>query len=150
MKVFLIALLLVLSNGSFGQERMVLGPLQFGRDTAGKGAVLCSWAIYISVQADTAACGRRRTPTDDAIDEAIIAIDDFIIANSSLKPTREMLQKFKRDAAEIELANRSKGGRNFCIGDEMAGFRNSSPEQIRAGVKEMLSVPREPVMNPCL
>jgi hypothetical protein len=105
----------------------------------------------LSVQAETAACKLARKESDDAIDEAIAAMDEFILANSSLKPTRAMLEDFKRRAAEQHLnVARRQGLQKFC---EMGGaepFRSSPPEKIRSAVKDMLAVPREPVMNPCL
>src|SRR5258708_2715282 len=79
-----------------GQDRLVLGPRQFEEDKSGAGAVLCLWSIYLSVQAQTAACALPRRPVDDAIDQAIVAIDEFVLANSSLHPTRPMLEDFKR------------------------------------------------------
>jgi hypothetical protein len=81
---------------AFGQDRMVLGPRQFEQDKSGAGAVLCSWSIYLSIQNQVAACALPRRPVDDAIDQAIVAIDEFILANSSLHPSKPMLEDFKR------------------------------------------------------
>jgi hypothetical protein len=142
---------LVLIAPAIGQDRMVLGPNQFKEDTSGAGAVLCVWSIYLSVQAQTAACALPRRPVDDAIDQAIVAIDEFILANSSLHPTRPMLEKFKHDAAEGELSSaRRWRGPQFCKNEDLEGFRSPSPEKIQASVKALLAIPREPVMNPCL
>ncbi|MCC8955662.1 hypothetical protein H8B02_20165 [Bradyrhizobium sp. Pear77] len=85
------------------QGRMVLGPRQFESDKSGAGAVLCAWSFYLSVQAQTVACALPRRPTDDAIDQAIVAIDQFILENSSLHPTKEALEAFRRDAAALSL-----------------------------------------------
>jgi len=135
---------------AFGQDRMVLGPRQFERDN-GAGAVLCAWSIYLSVQAETAACGLARRPVDDAIDEAIVAIDEFIMANSSLHPTRAALEAFKRRAAESDLnLARRLGLQKACVSETLEHFRRPSPDQIQSSVKALLAVPREPVMNPCL
>jgi len=142
------SVVLALRMPAFAEDRMVLGPRQFERDSAG-GAVLCIWGIHLSVQTATRACGLTRRPVDNAIDKAIAAIDEFILANSSLHPTRAMLEDFKRRAAESDLSfARQHGLQKFC---ESAGsFRNVSPEEIEASVKSLLAVPREPVMNPCL
>jgi hypothetical protein len=131
-----------------GQDRMILGKRQFERDNSGKGAVLCSWSINLSVQARTADCGWARRPVDDAIDEAITAIDDFILANSSLHPTRPMLEDFKRRAAESE--RRIVTRERYCESRNSEFIRSADPDRIREGVKALLSIPREPVMNPCL
>jgi hypothetical protein len=133
------------------EERMVLGQDQYKFDNTKSGAVLCVWAIYLETQAATKACGSRRRPVDDAIDRAILDIDDFIIANSSLHPTRAALNDFKRRAAEASASElRGRDLQKFCDGPDLEGFRSSSPEQVAASVRSLLSVPREPVMNPCL
>jgi hypothetical protein len=107
--------------------------------------------MYLSVQAHTAACGLARRPVDDAIDGAIVAIDEFILANSSLHPTRAMLEDFKRRAAESHLnLVRQRGLQKSCESPDLEPFRNISPDQIQASVKALLAEPREPVMNPCL
>jgi hypothetical protein len=129
------------------QDRMVLGPRQFEKDTSGAGAVLCLWSVYLSVQAQTAACALPRRPADDAMDQAINAMDDFIIANSSLHPTKAMLETFKRDVAASEAKD---VGPQFCKRQDLERFRSVNPERILANVKALLAVPREPVMNPCL
>ena len=129
-------------------DRLVLGPRQFEQDKTGAGAVLCSWSLFLAVQAGTLACGLTRRPSDDAIDDAIVAIDDFILAHSSLHPTREMLDDFKRRGAEL-LRSRLSLTSPACQGGNLRRFRNLSPAQIRATTKALLAVPREPVMNPC-
>lgn len=143
--------LLAFNMPARGQERMVLGPRQFEADKTGNGAVLCTWSIYLSIQAETTACALTRRPTDDAMDEAIAAIDEFILANSSLHPTRAALEEFKRRAAESNIAfGRRQGLQTFCSRPDLERFRSISPDQIRASVKKLLEIPREPVMNPCL
>ena len=153
LKTLVVALagLLMLGAPAPGQDRMVLGPRQFETDKSGNGAVLCAWSLYLSIQAETAACGLTRRPTDDAMDEAIVAIDEFILANSSLHPTRTMLDEFKRRAAESHLAIAQRQGlQKFCSRPDLEHFRSISPDQIKTGVKKLLELPREPVMNPCL
>jgi hypothetical protein len=133
------------------EDRMVLGPLQQKEDKTGAGAVLCVWTIFLSVQAQTAACALPRWPVDDAYDQAIVAIDEFILANSSLHPTRPMLESFKRDLAAGELSSaRQWRGPDFCKNSDLEAFRSFEPKKIQAWVRSLLAVPREPVMNPCL
>ncbi|KWV59212.1 hypothetical protein AS156_31535 [Bradyrhizobium macuxiense] len=131
------------------QDRMTLGPRQFEVDKSGAGAVLCAWSLYLSIQAKTAACALPRRPTDEAIDQAIVAIDQFILENSSLHPTKEALEAFKRNAATFSLRALNSQPQ-LCQGSDLDHFRSIDPEKIRAGVKALLAVPREPVMNPCL
>ena len=135
---------------------MVLGPRQFETDKNG-GAVLCAWGIYLGVQAATAACHLERRPVDDAIDEAIQAMDEFILTNSSLHPTRSALEDFKRRGGRGAFSPQSwelaaDGLPQLCSQSkqDLEGFRQPNPDQIRTSVKQLLAVPREPVMNPCL
>jgi hypothetical protein len=146
----LVTVILAPRTPAYGEDRMVLGPRQFEPDKTGGGAVLCSWSLYLSVQTYVKACGLARRPADDAMDAAIAAMDDFIIANSSLHPTRAMVEDFKRRAAESDLARaQQRGMQAFCQNSDIEIFRRPSPEQIQALVKALLAVPREPVLNPC-
>jgi hypothetical protein len=142
------------SATSRAEDKMVLGPRQFERDTTGKGAVFCVWSIYLSVQTYTRACHVERKPVDDAIDKAIAAIDEFIMQNSSLHPTPSTLQDFKRRAAESELRfiqGSDPNKEKYCQRNDLVEhFRNVGPEQIDQNVRELLATPREPTMNPCL
>jgi hypothetical protein len=146
----LVAAALTLQTQAFAEDRMVLGPRQYEADHGG-GAVLCVWAIELSIQAQTKACGLTRRPVDDAFDEAIAAMDEFIMANSSLHPTRAMLEDFKRRATESELRMlRQRGLEQACANPDLEHFRSMRPDEVRASTKALLAVPREPVMNPCL
>jgi hypothetical protein len=129
------------------QDQFILGPRQLEEDKSGAGAVLCSWLILMSFQAQAAACSLPRQPIDDAMDEAIVAIDEFILANSSLHPTRNMIESFKRDWSQ-----RARSGSQYCEDPELHRNRSDSeePARIRERVKALLAVPREPVAEPCL
>ena len=59
----------------------------------GAGAVLCTWSIYLSVRTDADRCGLPATQSTIAIDEAIAAMDAFIIANSSVIKSRNDLER---------------------------------------------------------
>jgi TonB family protein len=132
-------------------DHFALGPGQFAFDTSGSGAVLCAWSIYLETQAATKACALPRTPTDDAIDRAVSDIDDFIIANSSLHPSRAALDDFKRRTSEafIDQLHR-RDFESFCGGSDLAMFRSGSPIRVASSVRTLLAKRREPLMNPCL
>jgi len=122
-------------------------------DVSGHGAVLCSWWIYLSVQMFTDACKWPRQPADDAIDEAIVDIDKFIIANSPEHPTQAMLDEAKRCWDVKNLSQQEQDlVKKGCSKPEplIEKLRSPSADEIKASVKDLLSVPREPVMNPCL
>ena len=135
----------------FGQEKFVLGPRQFEEDKTQDGAVLCIWGFWLETEALAKACGAPRLPVDDALDRAIAAADVFILANSSLHPTREALEEFKRNAAARAVGIARKiGFDKACLGIRMGPIRNqTTPEQVKQQQDKLLSVPREPVMNPC-
>ncbi|MDR2875953.1 MAG: hypothetical protein LBV44_08525 [Methylobacillus sp.] len=118
-------------------------------DRSGHSAVLCSWALYMSAQIATTVCKKPRTPTDDAIDQAIVDIDQFIIANSSEHPTQADLDKLKsRMMGDTSPEQIEK----YCSQPDLTidTIRSTSPDKVRANVKHLLAIPREPVMNPCL
>ena len=149
MKVMTLVVPLALSTPALCQDTMVLGPRQFESDTSGQ--VLCVWWIYLAMQAEASACGLPRQPIDDAVDEAIVAIDQFILDNSSLHPTRAMLDEYKRQQVAGFLANaRRTDLQKICTGHDLQAFRSISPDHYRADVKKLLAKPREPVVNPCL
>jgi hypothetical protein len=136
----------VLAVPAVAQDQFILGPRQLEEDKSGAGAVLCSWMVLVAVRAQAAACGLSRQPIDDAMDEAIVAIDEFILANSSLHPTRNMIESFKRDWSQ-----RARSGPQYCEDPELRRDRsdNEEPARIRARVKALLAIPREPVAEPC-
>jgi hypothetical protein len=115
------------------------------------GALGCTYAIYLEVQAATALCGWARGPTDDAIDEAIAAFDDFILANSSDHLSRFMLEGVKRGAASA-LRGRSTG-QPHCESanyDILRQVRSANPDKIREWTKKLLSIPAKPGPYGCL
>ena len=137
--------IVILTVPGLGEERKLLPS-----DTSGKGAVLCSWGIYVYVQRQTADCGLARRPGDDAIDQAIVQMDEFIIANASSHPTHQMLEDYKRRSLETGWLSGHRG-KEYCQKNEFVEHISSiDPDRIREEVKALLSIPREPVMNPCL
>jgi hypothetical protein len=107
-------------------------------------ALGCTYVVFVSVQAFTAACGWARQPADDAIDEAIVALDDFILANTSSHFTRPMLEDLKRQVW------RPTG--QYCENPNelVTKFRNATADQLREAVKVLISRPAEPRPYPCL
>jgi transposase len=62
-----------------------------------------------------------------------------------------MLEDFRRSTAESELRFlRQRGLEKACASPDLEVFRRPSPEKVQAAVKALLTIPREPVMNPCL
>jgi hypothetical protein len=145
------AMILSLATPAPGQDQPVSKPPQAQWDSTGKGAVRCIWMLYLIAQGMVTECGWQRTPSDDAMEQAILDIDEFILANASERPTRAGLQDYKRRMVEEQLnGTRQAYQKRFCEIPFIDRLRNQSPNQIREGTKDLLSIPREPVLNPCL
>lgn len=127
-------------------------------DVSGKGAVLCTWSILTAVQATTEACGWKRLPVDAAIDAAIADMDKYIIDNMPTPITQGDLDEQKRHDREgvwgvaadqialmCELSSETDTYANFA-----SGMRQIDPATLATSIQDTLSIPREPVMNPCL
>jgi len=133
-----------------------VGPVKI--DVSGKGAVLCTWSILTAVQATTEVCGWKRLPIDAAIDAAIADMDKFIIDNMTTPITQgELDERKRRDregvwGAEVEqialmceLSSEADTHANFA-----SSMRQTNPVALAMTIHDSLSLPREPVMNPCL
>ncbi len=145
------AMIVSLAMPAPGQDQPVPKPPVAQWDSTGKGAVLCIWMLYLITQAIVTECGSPRTPTDDAMDQAILDIDEFILANSSERPTRAGLQDSKRRTVEEQINGaRQAYQKRFCQIPFIGKFREQAADKIKEGTKDLLSIPREPVMNPCL
>jgi len=138
--------ILALAVPSAGQDRTSPG-LELDRSAA----VMCPWAILLPVQVRTADCGWARQPADDAIDEAIAAIDDFILANTPSHPiTRPMLEDLKRSAAAGLRGSSTR--QQYCEdrnNEFLQQIRSLGPDRIREEVKELLANAK-PGRYPCL
>jgi hypothetical protein len=117
-------------------------------DHSGKGAVLCAWRLMLAAQA----VGRRCFAGQDAAFQAELArsiarTDAFILKNSSARPTPADLARFKARVGEEVDRQRPA----LCAEDEVyRAFRDAGTAAMRTTTDELLSVPREPVLNPCL
>jgi len=137
-----------LPNGVvFRQERRNGKTLTFGNDVSGHGAVLCRWEIYVAMAAALEICPEfRNEPLKADLTNAIDRINDFIVANSLFPVSKADLEK--RAASRREDASR------LCRSDGLAGMIKSaglvSHDKLMSSVADLLSVPRPPVMSPCL
>jgi hypothetical protein len=138
-----------LPNGvAFHQMRRNGETRTFGSDLSGHGAVLCSWEIYVALAAALEICPEyRNEPLKADLAYAIDRINDFIVANNLFPVSKAELEK--RAASRREDASR------LCRPDSpAAGMLKSlgsvSHDKLVSSVADLLSVPRPPVMNPCL
>jgi len=131
----------------FSQQRRNGQTLTYAADVSGHGAVMCSWEIYVGVAAALEICPEfRNEPLKADLANAIDRINDFIVANS-LSPVSK---------AEVEkaAASRREAASRLCRSDDFAGMIKAlgsmSHDKLMSSVADLLSVPRPPVMNPCL
>ncbi len=126
---------------------------QVGTDTSRHGAVLCSWEMMVGLKAAADICFPQEfTEVSELLGEAIAAYDTFIVANSLTPVTKADLE-----ARAEERARRLKAGGQACLNmrrDLLEPFaerlKTRSRAEVMRSVAEALSVPRPPVMNPCL
>lgn len=134
-------------------------PSDIEQDTSGHGAVLCIWEIYISVRAGLDICtpGEHKDLRDD-LSDGITAMNRFIVANnippvSSAQVNAAVAARDKRYHDEAAKLAPDKIHEQ-CTSDEttrlIGAFEQESRDQRRRRIADLLSVPRQPLMNPCL
>lgn len=131
-----------------------IGDAEVKVDNTGKGAVLCTWSMLVAAANAARECGWEDKP---ALAEAIGRIDAFIIVNSPEPITQEQLdarkaadadQGYETAAGRASICEHTAGSHSF--GEMLWSIHSTSPDQLAALTSDLLSIPREPVMNPCL
>ncbi|HYD06061.1 MAG TPA: hypothetical protein VEC60_10055 [Reyranella sp.] len=121
-------------------------------DTTGKGAVLCAWQIFQTVRnvIDACAPGEFQALRSD-MSWAIDATNDFIAANSPQPVTKAELEAVVARDAERDRARFTSASCPTLREQWIESWSSvTMGEPFRRGVADMLSVPRKPVMNPCV
>ncbi|WP_375395553.1 hypothetical protein [uncultured Sphingomonas sp.] len=135
------------TNTSRGIETVEVGGGVLKTDVTGKGAVLCVWGIYEAVRAVGKECNQGKDADFQAqLDQSLKHIDDFIITNGPAK-------KADLEARRSEGLKQLHASGNLCVGEAAKLYermRDHGPSILRESTTELLSIPREPVMNPCL
>jgi hypothetical protein len=138
-----------LPNGVvFHQVRRNDNTQTFASDVSGHGAVLCSWGIYVALEAALEICPEyRNEPLKAELADAIDRINDFIVANSLSPVTKTELEKraasSRRDVSQLCQPDSPVAGM-------LKSFQSMPHDKFMSSVADLLSVPRPPVMNPCL
>jgi hypothetical protein len=156
----------MLPGGVLLEMELTDGKIQIATfDQSGHGAVLCAKGIYQRVRVALDACQDvENERVSRLVDEALDRMDHFILSNSIEPVTMSQLQE--RDQTKLRKL------RNDLIGEGASGklksckaevpervqfparlvsaFDETSDEEFRAKVDDLLSVPRLPAMNPCL
>ena len=128
-------------------------------DRSGHGAVLCIWSIYIELRSSLDVCFQGKYPGLRVdLDGAIGAMNGFIAANSLAPLSAEAVGTAvtaHEAAAQAAAANTAPGRLpRMCdspdLGQMAAMMARASHDDMQKTVTDLLSVPRPPVMNPCL
>jgi hypothetical protein len=131
-----------------------------GTDNTGHGAVLCAWEISISMRDTLDACfPSEYAEVRSDLNDAIAAMNKFIVANS-LTPTSladvEAAVAARRNpdmhtgASPITPKQLARERQSGELGRFLSGVLKTTHEERVNSVSDLLSVPRPPVMNPCL
>ncbi|MDB5536726.1 MAG: hypothetical protein JWP26_3956 [Devosia sp.] len=137
--------LVVSSSSAYAQDRSPPA------DASGKGPVLCVWGIYQLIDQHTRKCGWVHNAVDSAVEAGIAKMDAFIIENSSTPVSQQTLDEKKLTFASQVPDNAcafKPGDGSFT--SMIWGMRQGDPATVTSDIAELLSVPREPLMNPCL
>jgi hypothetical protein len=138
-----------LPNGvTFHQERRNGNTQTFANDASGHGAVLCNWGIYVALEAALEICPvYRNEPLKADLADAIDRINDFIVANSLSPVTKSELEKRAVSmTGDVSQLCRPDGP----VAEMLKSFESMPRDKRMSSVADLLSVPRPPVMNPCL
>jgi 16S rRNA C1402 (ribose-2'-O) methylase RsmI len=122
-------------------------------DATGKGAVLCAWMLYSAAEQIGETCFKGQDSAYQAeLRNSLARIDRFIIANSPERVTQAQLDARRTTSRRENLAAASRTG-GLCTGEMRelyTAFRTVGADGLRAGVDDLLSIPRKPVFNPCV
>lgn len=118
-------------------------------DNSGKGAILCTWSIFETIRAVGQECYKGQDTAFQAeLDRSMERIDEFIIKNSKHPVTRAEIE-----AERAQNLQKLRSGWYMCIGygpRMYEDLRKKGPETLNVQTTNLLSIPREPVMNPCM
>ena len=128
-------------------ERVEGGTLKI--DITGKGAVLCSWGLLQAAREVGLACHKgENLEFQTEVQRSTNRIDEFIIANA-----KSATKKTDLALRHAEVSNQLQSSGDLCTADAARLYDNMrvrGAATLQAQTTELLSIPREPVMNPCL
>ena len=127
-----------------------------GIDRSGHGAVLCTWQFFIAMRQGLNTCAPgQSSPIRDELDRSIAAANAFIVKNRPRTVTLAEIEARVRalnaqaDAGYASLAPEARAKACATSWAAQAAAR-LTPAELRHETDDLLSVPRLPVMNPCL
>ena len=137
----------LVAHGACGEDRVTWDQLR--PDSQVSGQVLCVLSLEMMTQEIVAKCSKPRKPIDDAIDRAVLSLQNFILTHSSQHLAPDLFAGMRRGVAE--------GLKRTPAGYECGGpgfdqaFRGVSPESLDAAIKVLLATPpKVGELVPCL
>lgn len=129
----------------------------FSYDTTGKGAVMCTLMVDVEIRAILDTCPSE--PLGDLrhdLDDSIARINDFVVRNSLTPISLDALhaQEAADGAQAVAGVPRPPEPGKLCTEGAtslfVATLARMTREQRRKATDDLLSIPRWPVLNPCL
>ncbi|MBU0800658.1 MAG: hypothetical protein KKA05_06600 [Alphaproteobacteria bacterium] len=124
-----------------------------GIDNSGLGAVSCIWRIFVSAKSIISLCKPDgHEEMEKNIDTALDMINGFIIENSIAPVTeQEITDAIKKDYDKQAQYFSEETGKPSCPENENIDWIvKLAKSDVVKSTEKLISVPRPPVMNPCL
>lgn len=118
-------------------------------DRSGKGAVLCMWSIYVSIQHGVELCKLDAQPSDAELGRSIERIEEFTLENTTIGVSAGDLRDYKADTYK-QTKSMIDAGQGDAVCRDIARFRDSLADGLKDQTDALLSIPREPLWNPCI
>jgi len=118
-------------------------------DRSGKGAVLCLWSIYVSIQHGVELCKLDAQHSDAELGRSIERIEKFTLENTTIGVSAGDLRDHKADVFN-QTKSMIDAGQGDAVCRDITRFRDSLADGVREQTDALLSIPREPLWNPCL
>lgn len=117
-------------------------------DQSGKGAVICVWSIYVDIQQGIELCDLPPMAGDEDLAPSIRRVEEFILEHTTRGVTQAMLDSHKSRTYEQSKQALSTQSDGLCETVKM--LREKMVGNLVAATDDLLSVPREPLWNPCI
>lgn len=118
-------------------------------DTTGKGAVLCMLGLLEGVEKIGSECRAGEDPEfQHEVRRSIERIDQFVVENSVPRLTSEQVTAQRAARDRMVVPHVSLCGKDSVL--IYQALRAGGADKLRASMTDLLSIPREPVINPCL
>ncbi|MEM6622595.1 MAG: hypothetical protein AAF674_10230 [Pseudomonadota bacterium] len=127
-----------------------------GMDRSGKGALLCTWEIYLMIRLALDHCQGLEMPQHAAaLNAGLARMERFIVANSYGFWTEAAIAARRQRRIDRLLAAKPAGAERVdCSRGDMKDLATRltvvPPDQMSTELDAAMAIPRFPVMNPCL